>query len=106
MISLYKYTPLHKEALEIRLISMLPGTLGTEMHIELETAVLSDSQVPTYETLSYTGSSTESPVDICIEGGGGDSRLAVTLNLEESLQYLRYNDDGERVLSIDVVCVD
>ena len=88
----------------MRLITLLPGTFGTETRIELKTTVLSESKAPTYEALSYTWGSTVSPVDVYVEAVGGDSRLAVTRYLEAALQYLRYDDDGERLLWIDAVC--
>lgn len=68
--------------------------------------VLSGSQIPTYEALPYTWGSTENPVDIRIDGVDGGSRLAVTQNLAEALQYLRYDGGRSRVLWIDAICVD
>ena len=88
----------------MRLITLMPGTFGTGIHIELKTAVLSDRKVPTCEALSNAWGSTVSPVDVYVEAVGGDSRLAVTRDLEAALQYLRYDDDGERLLWIDAVC--
>lgn len=47
----YKYTSLNKDASEIKLITLLPGTFGTETHIKLETVELSDTYVPQYQAL-------------------------------------------------------
>ena len=67
---------------------------------------MSDGQIPTYEALPYTWGPTENPVDLRIDGVDGGSRLAVTQNLAEALQYLGYDDGRSRVLWIDAICVD
>ena len=68
--------------------------------------VLSGGQIPTYEALPYTWGPTENPVDLRIDGVDGGSRLAVTQNLAEALQYLRYDGGRSRALWIDAICVD
>lgn len=66
----YRYATLHKKVSEIRLIILLLGIFGTEIHVELETAVLAENQVLTYEAFSYRWGFTEKTVDVCIEGVG------------------------------------
>ncbi|CAF9942173.1 hypothetical protein IMSHALPRED_003398 [Imshaugia aleurites] len=102
----YEYTPLDKERSEIRLITLLPPRFGREIHIKLETTVLSDSRIPQYHALSYTWGSKDNRVRIWVEGArGGSSSLDVTRDLEEALQHLRYNNGRSRKLWIDAICI-
>ena len=102
----YEYTPLDKERSEIRLITLLPPRFGREIHIKLETTVLSDSRIPQYQALSYTWGSEDNPVRIWVEGARGrSSSLDVTRDLEEALQHLRYNNGRSRKLWIDAICI-
>ena len=99
----YKYIPLSKKVSDIRLITLLPGTFGSEIHIKPETTVLSDSQVPQFQALLYIWDSTENTVGIWIEGVDGCSKLAVTRDLKEALQSLQYHNGGSHVLSNDAI---
>ena len=101
----YNYSPVDKEASEIRLMTLLPGVFGTKISITIGTTVLSKSQVPEYEALSYTWGSVERTAYIYIQDTERESALAVTSNLAEALQYLRY-EDKPRTLWIDAICVD
>ena len=101
----YKYTTIDKEASEIRLMTILPGVFGSEVRITIQNHVFTESQIPMYEALSYAWGSNEKSAKICIEEVDGHRTLAVTSNLAEALQYLRY-EDGPRVLWIDAICVD
>ena len=101
----YEYTTINKEASEIRLMTILPGVFGSEVRITVQNHVLTGSQIPVYEALSYAWGSNENPVDIRIEETGGNRMLAVTSNLAEALQYLRY-ETRPRVLWIDAICID
>lgn len=102
----YRYKRLNNKKSQIKLITFLPGTFGREIRIRLKTVVLSESHIPRYQALSYAWGSTENHVNVCIEGVDGGSSLAVTRNLEEALQYLRYSDVRSRVLWIDAICID
>ncbi|KAM0799809.1 heterokaryon incompatibility protein-domain-containing protein [Usnea florida] len=101
----YEYTTINKEASEIRLMTLLPGVFGSEIRITMQNHVFTESQIPVYEALSYGWGSNEKPAKIRIKETGGDRMLAVTSNLAEALQYLRY-ENRPRVLWIDAICVN
>ncbi|KAL9127020.1 MAG: hypothetical protein Q9175_007817 [Cornicularia normoerica] len=86
-------------------MTLLPGAFGTKVRVSLRKAVLSKSVVPEYEALSYTWGSAADLDYIYIQEAEGESVLAITQNLAEALQYLRY-EDTSRVLWIDAICVD
>lgn len=101
----YHYSPIDKEASEIRLMTLLPGTFGSKICLTIDSAVLSENLVPEFEALSYAWGSAKRNANIHVVESGGESALAVTRNLAEALQYLRYKD-RPRVLWIDAICVD
>ena len=101
----YEYTTIDKEASEIRLMTILPDVFGSDVRITIQNHVFTESQIPVYEALSYAWGSNKKSVKIRIEETGGDRMLAVTSNLAEALQYLRY-EDRSRILWIDAICVD
>ena len=101
----YEYTTINKEASEIRLMTILPGVFGSEVRITMQNHVFTESQIPVYEALSYAWGSNKKSAKIRIKETGGDRMLAVTSNLAEALQYLRY-EDRPRVLWIDAICVN
>ena len=101
----YEYTTIDEEASEIRLMTILPGVFGSEVRITIQNHVLSESQIPMYEALSYAWGSNEKSAKIRIEELDGDRTLAVTSNLAEALQHLRF-ETRPRVLWIDAICVD
>lgn len=101
----YEYTTIDKEASEIRLMTILPGVFGSEVRATIQNHGLTRTQIPIYEALSYAWGSNEKSAKIRIEEIGGDRMLAVTPNLAEALQYLRY-EDRPRILWIDAICVD
>ena len=103
--ALYKYSPIDKEASEIRLMTLLPGAFGTKIQVTLRNEVLSNSLVPEYEALSYAWGSVAIPDYIYIQETDGESALAITQDLAEALQYLRY-ENRSRLLWIDSICVD
>ena len=86
-------------------MTLLPGVFGSEVRITIQNDVLSKSQIPKYEALSYAWGSNEISVDICVEELEEVRTLAVTLNLAEALQYLRH-EEKSRILWIDAICVD
>ena len=101
----YEYTAIDEEASEIRLMTLLPGVFGSEVRITIQNHVFSEIHIPKYEALSYAWGSNEKSAKLRIKGSDGDRTLAVTSNLAEALQYLRY-EDRRRVLWIDAICVD
>lgn len=101
----YEYATIDKEASEIRLMTILPGVFGSEVRITIQNHLLTESHIPVYEALSYAWGSYEKSVKLRIAEFDGYRTLAVTSNLAEALQYLRY-EDRPRVLWIDAICVD
>ncbi|KAK0103785.1 hypothetical protein ONS95_005787 [Cadophora gregata] len=100
----YQYQPLQAEAREIRLMTLLPGSIESDIRITLKPVTFTNESVVSFEALSYTWGSAESPVDIFI-GEFGYATLSVTRNLADALPYLRY-PDKPRVLWIDAICVN
>ncbi|CZR66919.1 uncharacterized protein PAC_16820 [Phialocephala subalpina] len=100
----YKYSPLNEEAQEIRLLTLLPDTLASDVRLSLDITPFTEYHVPKFEAVSYTWGSAENPVNIFI-GESGRKTLAVTRNLAEALPYFRY-EDKPRILWIDAICVD
>ena len=101
----YHYSPIDKEASEIRLLTLLPGVFGTKIRITIRSTVLSKSLVPEYEALSYVWGSTKRKACVYIQEAEGESTMGITRNLDEALQKLRYEDEP-RTLWIDAICVD
>lgn len=101
----YEYTALNREASEIRLMTLLPGSFGSDVLITIQNVVHSKSRVPTYEALSYAWGLNDKCVHIRVKEPEEVRSLAVTSNLAEALQYLRY-EQKSRTLWIDAICVD
>ncbi|KAL8805983.1 MAG: hypothetical protein Q9182_001640 [Xanthomendoza sp. 2 TL-2023] len=116
----YQYTPLKKEAKEIRLLTLLPDILETPIHITIKTVVLSDKKVPKFEALSYAWGDPADRLDIFVKlkpskrdilqwiknpKRAGPTTLPVTRNLAEALKHLRL-EDRPRVFWIDAICVN
>lgn len=99
-----QYQPLNSEAREIRLLTLLPGSLDSEIRITLKPATFTNDTDISFEALSYTWGSPEDPADIFV-GENGYATIQVTRNLAEALPYLRY-PDKPRVLWIDAICVN
>ena len=97
----YQYTPLQTSSPEIRLLTLLPGSLGTDIHCRLHTQNLRRNPPPCYEALSYAWGSVENQVVIYV----GDGTLLVTRSLADALYHLRY-PDRPRTLWIDAICVN
>ncbi|KAH6721847.1 heterokaryon incompatibility protein-domain-containing protein [Leptodontidium sp. MPI-SDFR-AT-0119] len=100
----YQYQSLKPEALEIRLLTLLPGPFDSEIRITVTPVTFAEDSDISFEALSYTWGSPENPVDIFI-GKHGYNTLPVTRNLAEALPHLRY-PDKPRVLWIDAICVN
>ena len=56
----YQYKPLNEAANEIRLLTILPGSFRSPIVVSLEAAVLTETQIPEFEALSYAWGSTKS----------------------------------------------
>jgi hypothetical protein len=97
----YIYSSLQASSEKIRLLTLLPGGFGTDVHCQLHKTKLDKNSPPRYEALSYTWGSAEDPVAIYVEKG----TLPVTQNLAGALQHLRYSD-RPRILWVDAICVN
>ena len=98
----YQYKAFDTAANQIRLLTLLPGKLGTKVRISLDTVALTEGNVPKYEAISYAWGSAGDPLSVEI---GVDAELLITPNLFTALPYLRHVTQ-ERVLWIDAICVD
>ena len=97
----YEYSPLKEEAGEIRLLTLHPGLLNSEIYVELHTETLTETNNSAFEALSYTWGSMENPHDIRV-GPSGNDVLSVTRNLAVALSHLRHVKEV-RVLWIDAI---
>jgi hypothetical protein len=100
----YQYSTLNEDAQEIRLMTLFPGTVPSEIRVSLETVPFTKDDVHDFEALSYAWGSAEHHTEIFI-GASGHQVLSITQNLAEALPYLRY-EDRSRVLWIDAICVN
>ncbi|KAL8884389.1 MAG: hypothetical protein Q9215_007550 [Flavoplaca cf. flavocitrina] len=100
---MYIYGALGQE--EIRILTVLPGTFGSEIHIELSHVKLDINNPPSYEALSYTWGSYDLSHVIFVDTDDGRKGLAVTENLYNALQYLR-NMISPRTLWVDATCIN
>jgi hypothetical protein len=97
---------------EIRLLTLLPGSVGS--HINCKLFRVSLAQPPKYEALSYTWGDPKG-VDSTIPAVGDPTstysitldglHATITYNLEAALQQLRYAK-FERILWVDALCID
>lgn len=94
----YHYTPL-RFSREIRLLEVGPGNKGEGIKCSLIPIYLSTNH--SYQALSYTWGSAETPCSILVSG----KPLAITENLYVALQHFRYSHQP-RVLWVDAVCID
>ena len=114
----YTYQPINSEALDIRLMTLLPGSDEDDIKIELRIINLpsrkgvtddkggdTSDRFPVYEALSYAWGSEKRLISIIIEEAEREYTLAVTQNLAEALRHLRY-DDRPRTFWIDAICVN
>jgi hypothetical protein len=100
----YSYIPLDKSAREVRLLTLLPGNLGEDIHVQLFTQILTQKFTPRYEALSYAWGTAEDPVNIYV-GNSKNYVLSVSKNLACALDHLRFKETS-RILWIDAICVD
>ncbi|KAI1206535.1 HET-domain-containing protein [Annulohypoxylon truncatum] len=93
------YDKLDQSKSQIRLIRLLPGHDFDEIHCELFTVSLDESNA--FEALSYVWGKKDNPLPIIL--GGQETK--VTRSLESALRHLRY-DEKERILWVDAVCIN
>jgi hypothetical protein len=102
--ALYSYIPLDKSAHTIRLLTLLPGNFGEEIHVRLSIRTLTQKSALSYEALSYAWGTAEDPTNIYV-GKSKDYVLSVSKNLVCALDHLRFKERS-RTLWIDAICVD
>lgn len=90
----------------IRLVNLLPGHPGTELHCEITNGHFLDPNLDSgppvpYEALSYTWGDPVFPCRI----NCADTQIPVTQNLSDALCQLRKRDEN-RFLWIDAVCIN
>ncbi|KAL9629772.1 MAG: hypothetical protein Q9204_005084 [Flavoplaca sp. TL-2023a] len=100
---MYTYRALGLE--EIRILTLLPGAFGSEIHIGLSHVELDPNNPPSYEALSYTWGSYNLSHVIFVDTDDGRKGLAVTVNLHNALQHLR-NIASPRTLWVDATCIN
>jgi hypothetical protein len=100
----YSYVPLNKSTHKVRLLTLLPGNLGEDIHVRLFTRTLNQECTPSYEALSYAWGTAEDPTNIYV-GNSKDYFLSVSKNLACALDHLRFKESS-RTLWIDAICVD
>ncbi|KAI0912514.1 HET-domain-containing protein [Ustulina deusta] len=93
------YNHLDQSKHQVRLLRLLPGHGSESVHCELFTISL-DEPIE-FEALSYVWGSKKDDVEIVL---GGQVKT-VTRNLGSALHHLR-NDEKERVLWVDAVCIN
>jgi hypothetical protein len=93
------YGNLDRSKHQIRLLRLLPGHGSDDILCRLFTASLDESN--DFEALSYVWGSQANPVQIVVDG----ENKVVTSNLASALHYLR-NDEKERVMWVDAVCIN
>ncbi|KAL8995136.1 MAG: hypothetical protein Q9169_005079 [Polycauliona sp. 2 TL-2023] len=116
----YIYTPLNEEIKEIRLLTLLPDNFDAPIHISVQNTILSESEVPEFEALSYAWGDALDRAGILVEARAPKrselerpddidstprSTLSITNNLFDALKHLRLKDQT-RVFWIDAICVD
>jgi len=100
-MSIYKHKPLD-DITNLRLITLLPGTPGTNISINLQESIFDKNDPPTYEALSYVWGSENDPEPIHVDDEG---TVFVTRNLSSALQHLRHKEKT-RTLWVDALAID
>lgn len=101
----YVYKALDENKQEIRLMTILPALCQEdELVCILSHARLTQTDVPTFEALSYTWVDDTNPSRLRLSSSR-DEGIDVTRNLREALPYLRYTDKP-RVMWIDALCIN
>jgi len=88
----FPYQRLDASKLEIRIITLHPGTQTDQIHCSLIHIITNKGSKPVYKALSYTWGSPESPKTIISDG----VRIQVRENLWQALYHLRFEDQEFR----------
>ena len=97
----FPYEALDTSKLEIRVITLHPGTQTNEICCSLTHIATNKGSKPFYKALSYTWGSPESPKTIILN----DVRVQVRENLWQALYHLRF-EDQELTIWIDALCIN
>ncbi|KAF1850053.1 HET-domain-containing protein [Cucurbitaria berberidis CBS 394.84] len=101
----YSYEPLDEGNHGIRLMTLLPApTREAEIVCDLRNVRLTETDVPSFEALSYTWGSPMSPSRLRVAFLTNE-KIDVTRNLTEALPCLR-DTEKPRALWIDAVCIN
>lgn len=116
-VSLYK--PLSRDLQEIRLLSVMPGSLDDPLRCSLETISLKNTSHTTFEALSYCwNSATEDrlirlvpPVFVAERRPSNitdadEHHVFITSNLHDALRHLRPESGQPRYLWADALCIN
>ncbi|KAI0593279.1 heterokaryon incompatibility protein-domain-containing protein [Biscogniauxia sp. FL1348] len=99
------YHRLPKSSSHIRLLRLYRGSLGDELHGQIDTVDLSDSV--SYEAVSYTWADEDGKKSPCrqIFLGVNSTPFPITLNCYRALKSVR-KEEADIVLWIDAICID
>ncbi|KAL8727022.1 MAG: hypothetical protein Q9166_006320 [cf. Caloplaca sp. 2 TL-2023] len=86
-------------------MTLLPGTLESNIWVELSHVKLSVDKPPVYEALSYTWGSPDLLHGVNVGSEHGHQVLPITENLYVALKYLR-DDFVPRTLWVDATCIN
>jgi len=109
MSTTYRYSPLNEKAQQIRLLTLLPGTISPQkdfqIRIKLHIVELTKENEHEFEAVSYVWGSTDDHLDIWIETESGPQSLKITRNLYDCLMHICY-ESHPCILWIDAICID
>jgi len=94
------YNTIDPDKHEIRLLSLSPGARADNIYGELLTKSLDES--PCYEALSYVWGDEKNTRSIFLDGRVWN----VTASLESALRHLRREDETDRILWVDALCIN
>jgi hypothetical protein len=98
----FPYQPLDTSKLEIRVITLYPGSRTTPINCSLtHITTNSKSTKPIYKALSYTWGTAEGPKTIALDG----MQVQVRENLWQALYHLR-SEEHELMIWIDALCIN
>ncbi|KAL8650250.1 MAG: hypothetical protein Q9226_005219 [Calogaya cf. arnoldii] len=100
---MYIHLPLDEQC--IRVLTVLAGSYGSDIHINLSHVKLEPNDPPRYEALSYAWGSNVLSHLIYVDTEDGQQSLPVTENLYTALQHLR-DESLHRTLWVDAVCIN
>ncbi|KAL8943733.1 MAG: hypothetical protein Q9211_000882 [Gyalolechia sp. 1 TL-2023] len=100
-------TSIYKQLREqdVRLLTLLPGSIGSGICIRLDLTPLIQDQPPKYQALSYTWGNPTLSQQLEVDLGHRTQLFPVTENLYIALRNLRHNT-VTRLLWVDAVCIN